>query len=332
VVLVTRFGAHRIGREFPKLLRAVRDEGLAVAWVCDPMHGNTETVVPTGGAWAGKSVKTRKFAHVLAEVEQAIEIHRTERTQLAGVHVELTGENVTECTGGARGLTDDDLSRAYRSHVDPRLNYEQALELAMLIARRYRTLASVHSVHVGARSSSHPSITHNWGGKPLNDRICGADSWAQYLEPLQVRNLGFGWDRIENVLWRVYHDELDGISPEKIIINIGTNNLHLNTDLEIISGLKFLVDAIKIRQPRAKIYLLGLYPCRDKEARILQLNKGIQLMAKANGVAYADLGTKLLLPTGKIDEKLFSDGLHPNADGYQLLGKALANALNPPKK
>ena len=136
VVLVTRFGAHRIGREFPKLLRAVRDEGLAVAWVCDPMHGNTETVVPTAGAWAGKSVKTRKFAHVLAEVEQAIEIHRTERTQLAGVHVELTGENVTECTGGARGLTDDDLSRAYRSHVDPRLNYEQALELAMLIARR----------------------------------------------------------------------------------------------------------------------------------------------------------------------------------------------------
>jgi 3-deoxy-7-phosphoheptulonate synthase len=133
---VTRFGAHRIGREFPKLLRAVRDEGLAVAWVCDPMHGNTETVVPTGGAWAGKSVKTRKFAHVLAEVEQAIEIHRTEGTQLAGVHVELTGENVTECTGGARGLTDDDLSRAYRSHVDPRLNYEQALELAMLIARR----------------------------------------------------------------------------------------------------------------------------------------------------------------------------------------------------
>ena len=105
------------------------------AWVCDPMHGNTETVVPTGGAWAGKSVKTRKFGHVLAEVQQAIEIHRNEGTMLAGVHVELTGENVTECTGGARGLTDDDLARAYRSQVDPRLNYEQALELAMLIAR-----------------------------------------------------------------------------------------------------------------------------------------------------------------------------------------------------
>jgi 3-deoxy-7-phosphoheptulonate synthase len=136
VVLISRFGAHRIGRALPPLVRAIRDAKLHVVWICDPMHGNTETVVPTAGEWAGKSVKTRKFAHILAEVEQAFEIHRNEGTVLAGVHVELTGENVTECTGGARGLTDDDLSRAYRSQVDPRLNYEQALELAMLIARR----------------------------------------------------------------------------------------------------------------------------------------------------------------------------------------------------
>ncbi len=136
VVLVARCGAHRIGRTLPPLLRAVREAKLPVVWIVDPMHGNTETVVPTSGAWAGKSVKTRKFAHILAEVEQAFEIHRMEGTVLAGVHVELTGEDVTECTGGARGLTDDDLSRAYRSQVDPRLNYEQALELAMLIARR----------------------------------------------------------------------------------------------------------------------------------------------------------------------------------------------------
>ncbi len=137
VLLVTRFGAHQIGHGLPRLVRAVTDAGLAVVWVCDPMHGNTETVVPTSGNWAGRSVKTRKFAHVLAEVEQAFEIHRNEGTVLAGVHIELTGEDVTECTGGARGLTDDDLSRAYRSSVDPRLNYEQSLELAMLISRRH---------------------------------------------------------------------------------------------------------------------------------------------------------------------------------------------------
>ncbi len=136
VVLITRCGAHRIGRALPPLVRAVRDAQLPVVWIVDPMHGNTETVVPTSGAWAGMSVKTRKFGHILAEVEQSFEIHRMEGTVLAGVHVELTGEDVTECTGGARGLSDDDLSRAYRSQVDPRLNYEQALELAMLIARR----------------------------------------------------------------------------------------------------------------------------------------------------------------------------------------------------
>lgn len=176
------------------------------------------------------------------------------------------------------------------------------------------------------------SITHNWGGKPLNNRIKGADSWAQYLEPLQARNLGFGWDRVENVLWRVYHDELEGVQPEKIVINIGTNNLLINTDEQIIDGLKFLLDAIKTRQPKAKIYLLGLYPRRQQEARIQKLNLGMELMAKNNAVTYANPGTRLLLSTGKIDEKLFSDGLHPNAEGYQHLGKTLVTILNPPKK
>jgi 3-deoxy-7-phosphoheptulonate synthase len=94
------------------------------------MHGNTETTA------AG--YKTRKFAHILAELEQAFEVHARAGTSLGGVHFELTGENVSECTGGARGLSDEDLARAYRSQVDPRLNYEQALEMAMLVSRRMR--------------------------------------------------------------------------------------------------------------------------------------------------------------------------------------------------
>ncbi|MFO0962280.1 MAG: 3-deoxy-7-phosphoheptulonate synthase class II [Phycisphaerales bacterium] len=138
VVLITRFGAHHIAKELPPLLAAVRASGRPVVWICDPMHGNTETVVPQSGPGAGVPVKTRKFAHILAEVEQAFEIHRAAGTWLGGIHVELTGEDVTECTGGARGLNDDMLARAYRSPVDPRLNYEQSLELAMLIARRLR--------------------------------------------------------------------------------------------------------------------------------------------------------------------------------------------------
>ena len=90
----------------------------------------------TKGAGAGRKVKTRKFGHILAELEQSFEIHQRAGTILGGVHFELTGDQVTECTGGARGLEDDDLATSYRSHVDPRLNYEQSLEMAMLIAGR----------------------------------------------------------------------------------------------------------------------------------------------------------------------------------------------------
>ena len=128
LTLIHRFGARDIARELPPLVNAVRDARKRVLWVCDPMHGNTETT--------REGIKTRKFEHIIAELEQAFEIHDRADTYLGGVHIEVTGENVTECTGGARGLSDDDLKHAYRSQVDPRLNYEQALELAMLIARR----------------------------------------------------------------------------------------------------------------------------------------------------------------------------------------------------
>lgn len=128
LTLIHRFGAHGIAEGLPPILRAVQAEGRTPLWCCDPMHGNTEKTAD--------GLKTRKFEHILAELEQAFEIHRAQGTIQGGVHFELTGDNVTECTGGARGLSDADLNRSYRSQVDPRLNYEQALEMAMRIARR----------------------------------------------------------------------------------------------------------------------------------------------------------------------------------------------------
>jgi len=128
LTLIHRFGAHNIADCLPPLIEAVQKSGKTVLWVCDPMHGNTEKTA--------EGIKTRKFEHILAELEQAFEIHQKMGSYLGGVHFELTGENVTECTGGARGLTDDDLNRRYKSQVDPRLNYEQALEMALRIARR----------------------------------------------------------------------------------------------------------------------------------------------------------------------------------------------------
>jgi 3-deoxy-7-phosphoheptulonate synthase len=128
ITLIHRFGAERIAACLPGLIEAARQTGRRVLWCCDPMHGNTRLT--------GDGVKTRSFADILAELEQAFDIHTTHGSRLGGVHFELTGEDVTECTGGARGLSESDLGRAYKSEVDPRLNYEQALELALLLARK----------------------------------------------------------------------------------------------------------------------------------------------------------------------------------------------------
>src|ERR1700761_6134865 len=128
LTFIHRFGVKDIAARLPPVIEAVRATGSPVLWVCDPMHGNTETTA--GG------IKTRRFDNILGEVEAAFRIHEEEGSMLGGVHIELTGEDVTECIGGARGLTEADLVRAYKSQVDPRLNAEQALELAMLIARR----------------------------------------------------------------------------------------------------------------------------------------------------------------------------------------------------
>jgi 3-deoxy-7-phosphoheptulonate synthase len=128
LTFIHRFGAKDIESSLPRAIEAVKQTGQTVLWVCDPMHGNTET--------AAGGLKTRRFENILKELDLAFRIHAEMGSYLGGVHIELTGDDVTECTGGARGLTDADLQRAYRSSVDPRLNHEQALELAMLIAER----------------------------------------------------------------------------------------------------------------------------------------------------------------------------------------------------
>ncbi|MGN6520402.1 MAG: class II 3-deoxy-7-phosphoheptulonate synthase [Dokdonella sp.] len=128
LTLIHRMGAAKIEAALPPLLAAMAGSGHTPLWVCDPMHGNTETV--------GNGVKTRRFANIRGELDCAFDVHAAAGTRLGGVHLELTGENVTECMGGARDLTETDLARAYKSQVDPRLNYEQSLELAMLIVRK----------------------------------------------------------------------------------------------------------------------------------------------------------------------------------------------------
>lgn len=130
IVLITRFGKEIVEKELPKLIQAVRREGFPVVWSSDPMHGNTFST--DGG------IKTRNFDDILSEVQSAFAIHRSEGSYLGGVHLELTGDNVTECVGGAKGLGEKELQRNYETFCDPRLNYEQSLEMAFLVAREWK--------------------------------------------------------------------------------------------------------------------------------------------------------------------------------------------------
>jgi 3-deoxy-7-phosphoheptulonate synthase len=128
LTLIHRFGHDQVAACLPPLIDEVRAAGKTVLWCCDPMHGNTETLE--------SGLKTRRFDNILSELEQSFEIHAAEGSFLGGVHFELSGDDVTECLGGARGLDEAGLARAYQSMVDPRLNYEQSLEMALLIARK----------------------------------------------------------------------------------------------------------------------------------------------------------------------------------------------------
>ncbi|MDQ0315963.1 class II 3-deoxy-7-phosphoheptulonate synthase [Amorphus orientalis] len=129
LTLVVRQGADKVMDNLPGLIRAVQREGRSVVWSCDPMHGNTVSM---------NGYKTRPFERVLKEVETFFAVHRAEGTHAGGIHIEMTGKNVTECTGGARAVTAETLSDRYHTHCDPRLNAEQAIELAFLIAENLR--------------------------------------------------------------------------------------------------------------------------------------------------------------------------------------------------
>lgn len=130
LTLIHRFGVDTISTKLPEMIKAVQDTQQKVIWISDPMHGNT---VKTAAG-----IKTRRYEDILSELEQAFEVHEKHDSLLGGVHLELTGENVTECLGGARDLQEADLAHAYKSLVDPRLNYEQALEASMRIVRKIR--------------------------------------------------------------------------------------------------------------------------------------------------------------------------------------------------
>ncbi len=131
LVLISRMGHDQVEEKLPPLVRAIEREGRKVVWTCDPMHGNTIK--------AQSGYKTRPFDQILREVQGFFAVHEAEGTHAGGVHIELTGQNVTECTGGAQAITDEGLSDRYHTHCDPRLNASQSLELAFLVGEHLKS-------------------------------------------------------------------------------------------------------------------------------------------------------------------------------------------------
>ena len=150
LTLIGRFGAEKVGEHLPALIRALQREGKVVLWSCDPMHGNTIT--------SATGYKTRPFDLILKQVRGFFEVHQAEGTYAGGVHLEMTGQNVTECTGGARAITEADLNDRYHTVCDPRLNAEQAIDLAFLLAgllkKERSTLVKPIPAVAGLRSGS----------------------------------------------------------------------------------------------------------------------------------------------------------------------------------
>lgn len=168
------------------------------------------------------------------------------------------------------------------------------------------------------------SITHYWGGEPLEKIARGQDSWKKLFKGHVATNMGFGWDRIENVYWRLLHGEIDGCQAKHIFLMIGTNNIGINTNEEIVEGIVGLVQLLRERQPQAQIHVVKIFPRRNMEDRVAEINQLLdKKLATDSKISLVDVSSQLLLKdgSGKIDETLFADGLHPNAKGYDKIAK-----------
>ena len=175
------------------------------------------------------------------------------------------------------------------------------------------------------------SITHFWGGEPVGGRRTGVDEWDRFFAGRRVVNLGYGWDRTENVLWRLTHGEFEGVTPKVVVVMIGTNNIDLNTPDEIAAGVSAICAELHRRSPSTGILLLGIFPRGAHpdatRAKVEAVNRRIALLDGRGGVTYLDIGRAFLEADGSISDAVMYDFLHPTALGYQKWTTAMGPTL-----
>ena len=182
------------------------------------------------------------------------------------------------------------------------------------------------------------SITHFWGGLPAGSIVNGPSAWSHVFGGMSVINMGFGWDRTQNVLWRLRQGELDGLDPKWIVLNIGTNNLtgsknaRPNTPEEVVEGVELIREQIRERSPASRLVLMAIFPRTahpDTNLRklIVQTNRLLKRRFAENaGITYLDIGSGFLTPDGTLPKAMMPDGTHPSEAGYRIWADALINA------
>jgi lysophospholipase L1-like esterase len=178
------------------------------------------------------------------------------------------------------------------------------------------------------------SITHFWAGPPEAARQSGVESWQMLFGNRPALNMGFGWDRTQNVLWRLEHGELDGLKPKYVVLNIGTNNFtgtanaRENTPAEVAEAIGVICGKIHDKSPQSRIILMGVLPRGEKpddpyRAKITELNKLLPEVAKKHDAQFLDISSQFLNPNGTIPTTLMFDFCHPGEQGYAIWAKAL---------
>ena len=295
-------------------------------------------------AYPVQPAEGKRFMRTNAALREVYEKMKTEAAPLHYLTQRQLGLSMDSQVDGVHatdlGMTQyaDAYTRLLRS-----LLYPGADSLGFTPCRQHRDAATYswserHNAVLAQGAARQPdvvlignSITHFWGGEPREPRrVVADDVWRSLFRGHEVMNMGFGWDRIENIAWRLLHGELSGFSARQVWLMAGTNNLDVNTDEEIVAGVQALVRLARICQPQAEVSVIGILPRRDREARISRLNARLAEALRGSGVRLIDAGSGLLQADGRIDEQLFSDGLHPNRRGYARMARALRPCLHRP--
>lgn len=315
-----------------KKLRAKNNAPILLVENDGYMHGKTNPHATNDGNALNQELRK---AYETLKAQGMKDIYYLTQEEIGiGADAQIDGSHPTDV-----GM--EQYAKAYIEKITDILDLHPLTDYTAVRQRREPTIYEWNERHEAVlqrHRTTHPdvlmignSITHYWAGEPYHRIHRNVEAWDKLFEGKQVTNMGFGWDRIENVLWRIQHGELDNVQPQHICLMIGTNNISIRESSEkIAQGIVELVAAIRRRQPETHIHVLKVFPRKDMPAAVQEVNQLLeQKLPTDSRTDLIDLTPVLTLSNGQIDPALFgTDGLHPAAKGYEKISAFLAGLLN----